>query len=196
MYTPKRFSENDPKRLDAFIRDNAFGILITGADGRPEASHIPFLLDSERRLLLGHFAAANPQAQRLATACEVLVVFQGPHGYISPSWYETDDVPTWNYTAVHVYGRPEIIRNDDKLRGIVDSLTAKYESQFDQPWQPVYRDKLLRAIMGFCIHITEVQGKFKLSQNRSAKDRANVIRELKKTGRESDAALAQLMDSS
>jgi transcriptional regulator len=196
MYTPKHFSETDPKRLDTFIRNNAFGMLITDADGCPEASHIPFLLNSEQRLLLGHLAAANPQVRRLAAVREALVVFQGPHGYISPSWYETSDVPTWNYTAVHVYGRPEVIHDDDELREVVDTLTEKYESQFDQPWQPVYHDKLLRAITGFRIHITEVQGKFKLSQNRSAKDRANVIRELEKTGREADVALARMMDSS
>ncbi|HET7371698.1 MAG TPA: FMN-binding negative transcriptional regulator [Gammaproteobacteria bacterium] len=193
MYTPRPFSEADPKRLAAFIRDNAFGTLVTITDGRPEASHIPFLFDSERRLLLGHLAAANPQGQRLAAGGEVLVMFQGPHGYISPTWYEHADVPTWNYTAAHVYGHPEVIEDETELRGVVDTLSAKYESQFEAPWQPVYPDKLLGAIVGFRIRISTMQGKFKLSQNRSAADRANVIRKLRASGRAEDAALARYM---
>lgn len=193
MYTPRHFSENDPQRLSTLICNNAFGTLVTTAVGRPEASHIPFLFDGERQLLLGHLAAANPQAQRLAEVDEVLVMFQGPHGYISPSWYESDDVPTWNYTTVHVYGRPEILHDNDDVREIVNTLTNKYESQFEQPWKPAYDDRLLSAIVGFRIHVTEMQGKFKLSQNRSAQDRANVIRELEKKGHESDVALAEHM---
>lgn len=193
MYTPRHFKQTDSQRLDDFIRENAFGILITEDAGRSEASHIPFLLDAERRELRGHLAAANPQTERLAKASEVLVIFQGSHGYISPTWYETDDVPTWNYTTAHVYGRPEIITDEVDLRDMLDSLTNVHESRFAQPWQPVYGDDQLRAITGFRIHITEVQGKFKLSQNRSAADRANVITALRKTGRESDALLADDM---
>lgn len=193
MYTPRHFSVTDAETLAAFIRDNAFGTLVTLAAGRAEASHIPFLFDGERGVLSAHLAAANPQAQRLAEVDQALVMFQGPHGYISPSWYESSDVPTWNYTTVHVYGRPEIVHDDTEVRDIVDSLTRKYEAQFDQPWQPAYDGRLLKAIVGFRIHVTETQGKFKLSQNRSTQDRANVIRELKKTGRESDMALAEFM---
>ncbi|HET6726099.1 MAG TPA: FMN-binding negative transcriptional regulator [Gammaproteobacteria bacterium] len=193
MYTPRAFSVTDAAKLAAFIRDNAFGTLVTVTAGRPEASHIPFLFDSESGVLSAHLAAANPQVRRLADVDEALVMFQGPHGYISPSWYESSDVPTWNYTTVHVYGRPEILDDDAEVRAIVDSLTRKYEAQFDKPWQPAYDARLLKAIVGFRIHVAEIQGKFKLSQNRSMQDRANVIRELQKTGRESDVALAEFM---
>lgn len=196
MYTPTHFSVSDSARLAAFIDDNAFGTLVTVVDGRPEASHIPFLFDAERSVLRAHVAAGNPQAEQLAIVREVLVMFQGPHGYISPSWYEQSDVPTWNYTTVHIYGRPEIVEDDAEVADIVDSLTRKYEARFAKPWQPTYDARLLKAIVGFRIHVTEMQGKFKLSQNRSAQDRANVIRELEASGRESDAALAQYMKQS
>ncbi|WP_160151595.1 FMN-binding negative transcriptional regulator [Microbulbifer sp. ALW1] len=178
MHTPKHFSVTDNNELLAFIAKNAFGQLISTVDGRPVATHMPFLVSDDGCKLLGHFAKINPQHRELGNQ-EALVTFQGPHDYISPSWYSGPGVPTWNYQAVHVYGRCALITDPGQLKHIVDALTHKYESGFPNPWQPSYRDAMLNAIVGVEITISEIQGQYKLSQNRPAQDRRQVIDQLK-----------------
>lgn len=193
MYTPKAFAECDWERIRRLIQTNAFGTLVTFDGCRPEASHVPFLLDGERRLLSCHLAAANPQARRLAEGTEALMMFQGPHAYVSPTWYENAGVPTWNYAAVHIYGRPEEMESEAELGRFVEQLAARYESARANPWRPEYPRRMLSAIRGFRVHITEVQGKFKLSQNRPAEDRRNVMRRLPVEGGAMGMAVAELM---
>lgn len=195
MYVPDHFKETDPERLAALMRDYPFGMLITVHEGLPLVSHIPFLY--ERRsggvsVLLGHVARANPQWQDLAQNPTALVVFQGPHAYVSPSWYGSPGVPTWNYAAVHVYGKARLIEDEASLEKLVKQLTAVYESQQPNPWQPNLagerRAKLLGMIVGFEMEAQAIQGKFKLSQNRSAADQRAVVSQLSQSPLTSEVA--------
>lgn len=181
MYTPKHFEVNDKEKLLAFIETNAFGQLISKVDGRLFSSHLPFLVDKKDGSLICHLAKANPQWQRIEEQ-EILASFQGPHGYISPSWYESPGVPTWNYQAVHVYGRAKLISDNEELMTIVNELTEKHELSHPKPWKPEYKETLLTAIVGLRIDIGEIQGKYKLSQNRPESDRTCIIKALDSAG--------------
>ena len=186
MYCPEAFVVSDPEQLQGFIQQYSFATLVNTVDGRPFATHLPLLLDpntSAQGALLGHMARANPQWQAFENDQEVLAIFQGPHTYISPSWYETTPaVPTWNYATVHVYGVPRIIEDSERLAALVDRLTTVYESGMPQPWPgdiPMdFKQKLLKAIVGFVIEITRVEGKFKLGQNRPLTDQQAVAQRL------------------
>ena len=194
MYVPKHFKENDREKLAAFIDEYAFGVLVTVAEGRPFASHLPFLYERQTNALLGHMARANPQWQHFSNGADVMVLFQGPHAYISPSWYLAPGVPTWNYAVAHVYGSARALDDPSRTKVIVERLTEKYERNNRPPWVPAYDQGLLQAIVGIEIGIKEVQGKFKLGQNRSAADRAAVVSRLEASGSDSDSALARFMN--
>ena len=181
MYIPEHFRLKNRERILAFIEANAFGQLVSTVGGRLFSSHIPFTSGKQGKSLVCHVAKANPQWKGIENQ-EVLATFQGPHGYISPSWYELPGVPTWNYQAVHVYGRAKLITDTEKLRNIVNDLTEKYESSFQKPWKPEYKESLLGAIVGIEIDIDEIQGKYKLSQNRSQNERRQIIKRLELTG--------------
>ena len=193
MYIPKHFHETDEDTLAALIDASSFGTLITLDGARPFASHLPFLYDRAARKLHAHVARANPQWQQLGATREVLAIFQGPHGYVSPTWYVEPGVPTWNYAAVHVYGIATAIDDLDATARHVEALAARYEQQTATPWVPSYDRRRLAGIVVLEITISEIQGKLKLSQNRSAEDRAGVIEHLEASGTDNDLALAQLM---
>jgi len=193
MYRPKHFVESDANRLAEFIDQNGFGVLVTVAEGRPFASHIPFLYDNVSNVLLGHVARANPQWQHFSEAGEVLVMFEGPHAYISPSWYLSPGVPTWNYVVTHVYGIARALEEPTSIEGIIKALTAKYESKNSPPWTPRYDATMVKAIVGIEVQVKAIEGKFKLSQNRSAADQAAVIAKLEASGNANDTAVARLM---
>jgi len=203
MYTPKHFSVDDLATLQAFIRENSFAILVT-ASGALSASHLPFHLDSATGpygILQAHMARANPQWREFADGAEALVVFQGAHTYISPSWYEARKaVPTWNYAAVHAYGRPRVIEDRDKALAVIRRLVAQYESPATGPWSldslPVeFVDAQLKGIVAFDIPIERLEGKYKLSQNRPPADRERVVAALKQAGGESALGVARLMEA-
>ncbi|MCH8105000.1 MAG: FMN-binding negative transcriptional regulator [Proteobacteria bacterium] len=177
MYIPTHFEITDADEIYSFIEANAFGQLISTVEGRLYSTHIPFLLSPGHKQLLGHLAKENPQWKDI-DGQEVLITLQGPHAYISPSWYSSPGVPTWNYQAVHVYGTCHAFNDASRLKQLVESLTAKYESTFDQPWQPDYQASMLKAIVGIEIEISELQCKYKLSQNRSSQDRSRVTKAL------------------
>ena len=132
MYIPAAFEESDRAILHDFMDRHSFGLLVAEVDGRPFATHLPFLLDRDsgtRGTLIGHMARANPQWRNLAGRT-AMVVFSGPHAYISPSWYEAANVvPTWNYAAVHAYGRVEVVEDKESLLDIVQRSIAVYESK-------------------------------------------------------------------
>jgi transcriptional regulator len=193
MYVPRHFAEDDSDKLGRLIAENGFGLLVTVSEGRPVASHLPFLHEPARNVLRAHVARANPQWKHFTSDTEVMVVFRGPHAYVSPSWYQAPGVPTWNYAVAHVYGRAHAVEDPTVLREIVETLTAKYESHYEKPWMPAYDPRMLDAIVGIEIVITELQGKFKLSQNRPAVDRAAVIQQLDASGSEADRAVAAIM---
>lgn len=200
MYVPDAFREEDTQRLHAFIRDYSFGLLVTVEANAPFASHLPFIFDEKKGakgMLIGHMARANPQWRHFENADRVLAIFQGPHTYISPAWYAHAGVPTWNYTAVHVYGRPRVLDNPASVAAIVERLTALHEARYAPPWQPDMRDertqRMLEAIVGFEIEVSAIEGKFKLNQNRPAEDRKRVIARLRESDSENDRAVAELM---
>jgi transcriptional regulator len=193
MYIPSHFRESDERVLAEFIEAFAFGTLVTTERGLPFASHLPFLHDREARTLHAHVARGNPQWQHVASTPNVLVMFQGPHGYVSPTWYAEPGVPTWNYTAVHVYGRARAIDDAAATGRHVEKLAAHFERGSAAPWVPEYDPKRLGGIVGIEIAIREIQGKFKLSQNRSAEDRARVVARLEARGSDESNALAKLV---
>src|SRR5207302_2568468 len=155
MYIPKAFREDDLKTLLKLIREYSFATLITQHEGVPFATHLPFILDAQRGpngTLLAHMARANPQWQHFASGQEELVIFQGPHAYISPSWYEVElSVPTWNYATVHAYGRPRIVRDQVELYSHLRDLVATHEAQFAEPWSfqlPTdYIERLMKGVV-------------------------------------------------
>jgi transcriptional regulator len=193
MYVPKHFEQSDDDALFDFIETHAFGTLISLASGRPFASHVPFLLDRASRRLHCHVARANPQWQQLVESPQALAIFTGPHGYISPTWYADPGVPTWNFAVVHVYGTARCVDDASSLRAHVEALAARFERANASPWVPDYDRRRLQGIVGIEIAADALEGKFKLSQNRSPTDRARVIARLEETGRDADRDLARLM---
>src|SRR5688572_14205095 len=195
MYIPKHFAQTDERTLWDFVDEHAFGTLLTVVDGQPFASHLPFLIDRGARVLQCHVARANPQWQQLAAAPRVLAIFAGPHGYVSPTWYAEPNVPTWNYAVVHARGEARAIDDVEHTRRHVEALAAKFERGNAKPWVPGYDVRRLAGIVGVEIHVARLEGKFKLSQNRSAADRAGVVTALQASGSDNDVALAQLMEA-
>ena len=200
MYVPSHYAQTDRDTLHAFIERYSFGLLVSQVDGEPFATHLPFLLDrtaGTHGTLLGHMARANPQWRTLAGQ-PALVVFSGPHAYVSPTWYEAPNtVPTWNYTAVHATGRAEVVEDHAALVDILTRSVAVYEAAMPRPWAfdptgPV-ADRLLAQIVGFRIPIDRLEGKWKLNQNHPAERREKVIRALEAQGDENSRAVARLM---
>lgn len=181
MYIPKHFNVTDKEEILSFIKANSFGQLISLVEDRLFSSHIPFVLCNDNQALKCHIAKNNPQWNGIEDQ-EVLITFQGPHDYVSPSWYNTPGVPTWNYQSVHIYGKPQLITKAEELSSLVNELTDIYESTLEKPWKPEYKESMLNAIIGIEINITDIQCKYKLSQNRPESDRLQVIEEHKNRG--------------
>jgi transcriptional regulator len=181
MYIPKHFEVTEEDEIHAFIAANAFGQLISNANGQLLSTHLPFLISDDKTKLLCHLAKQNPHLKDIE-AKEVLITFQGAHDYISPSWYASPGVPTWNYQAAHVYGKCRTFDDPEALMQLVDTLTDKYESDLAVPWHAKYSPSMLGAIVGVEIEIRDIQCKYKLSQNRSIIDRTQVIDQLKNIG--------------
>jgi transcriptional regulator len=202
MYVPAAFRQSDLATLHAFLRRHSFAVLCsTDEGGTPFASHLPLLFDERAKpagVLVGHMARANPQ-WRHADGRPVLAVFAGPHAYVSPSWYEAEQVvPTWNYVAVHATGTFRAMHERDALLEIVRATVAVYEGPRPQPWQvgepDEYLERMLRGIVGFRIEIERLEGKWKLSQNRPAEQRERVRRALRDQGGADAEAIADLME--
>lgn len=191
MYIPQSFEVTDRKEIVSFIKANAFGQLVSLVGGRLFSSHLPFFLGNDEQSLICHMAKRNPQWEGIENQ-EVLVTFQGPHDYVSPSWYFSPGVPTWKYQAVHVYGKPKLITEARAVKSIVDEFTRIHEASFENPWEPEYKESLLNVIIGIEIKITELQCKYKLSQNRPESDRKRIIEELQKKG---SVQLSRAMES-
>jgi len=185
MYLPPAFAVDDVPRLQDFMDEFNFATLVTTRDGELTGSHIPFILDRTAGpygTLRAHIAVRNPQLADLRAGSRALVIFQGPHTYVSPSWYRNpENVPTWNYTVVHAYGAPKI-GNKAAMVALLKSLTAKQEASFEKPWDfdsdAPWIQRLLNEIVAFEIGIERLEGKFKLNQNRKPEDRAAVIETL------------------
>jgi transcriptional regulator len=200
MYIPPAFAEFDLTKLHAFIEQHSFGAVISQHDDLPFATHLPFLLErntGSQGTLVGHMARANPHWQQLDEKM-ALSIFTGPHSYISPTWYAAEHlVPTWNYTAVHVYGRVQLIQDQDGLLPIVRATVETYEHNMPQPWSlsavDTFTERLLAQIVGFRIEIDKIEGKWKLNQNHPAERRLKVIAALQERNTENASAVADLM---
>ncbi|MEE8351908.1 MAG: FMN-binding negative transcriptional regulator [Rhodospirillales bacterium] len=203
MYRPRHYDIEDPETLATFMREQSFALLVTTVNGAPFATHLPLLLDShsggEHGRLLGHVAKGNPHWQSFDGETEALAVFSGPHAYISPTWYASENVvPTWNYVTVHAYGRPVVIDDPEKVREGQARLVEAYESDATGNWSlddmsDDYASTMLKAIVSFEMPIDRVEGKFKLNQKKSAADLEAAVKGLRETGDEEAIEVARLM---
>ncbi len=199
MYIPAAFAETDTAKLHEFMRRHSFAILTSIGGNGLVASHLPLLLDvaaGPRGHLLGHMARANPQWRRVEG--EVMAVFSGPDAYVSPSWYEEDGtVPTWNYVAVHAYGAFRFVEDRDGLLDILRRLVMTHEGPRSEPWafdeSAPHVEGMLKAIVGFRIEITRLEGKWKLSQNHPEERRRKVVRALAERPDQDSKTIADLM---
>lgn len=204
MYIPKQFEETDVEVLHELIRIKPLATLVTLNAGGIEANPIPLILSAETKpygTLSGHVARSNPLWQDHPSDTDVLVIFHGVESYITPSWYASKAesgkvVPTWNYVSVQARGRLRVIHEPDWILSQLESLTAHNEAGFEHPWTVAdapheFTRKLLDVIVGIEIEITELKGKWKVSQNRSDQDRASVVSGLASTGQSEMAALVK-----
>jgi transcriptional regulator len=199
MYTPQAFAETRADVLHGLIRDCPFATVVASAVDGVVANHLP--LELVGNALHGHVARGNELAR--LDGAEVLAIFQGPQGYVSPNWYPTKaethrEVPTWNYAVVHVRGRLKVVEDAAWLRALLERLTDHHEAAEPQPWRVAdapadHVEKMLRAIVGIEIAIGHVEGKFKLSQNHPGRNRLGVIAGLRRRDGDGDAELADLM---
>lgn len=201
MYIPKCFAESDVDILHQAIEQHSFATLVSMEGSTPTASHLPFLLDRDsgaQGVLIGHMARANCQWES-AKDQAALVIFQGPHTYISPSWYHSEKaVPTWNYVAVHVYGTFRLVTEANRMLEILNQTVDFYEASLPKPWSLDHTDSefikgLLSGIVGFEIDIERIEGKWKLNQNHDTARRTRVIQALQQRGGENREQIADLM---
>jgi transcriptional regulator len=203
MYIPPAFAVQDQAALRDLMRRYPFATLVTTADNVPFVTHLPLLIeerdeDGEHGVLVGHLARANPQWRAFDGQTEALVIFAGPHGYVSPALYETHpSVPTWNYMVAHVYGAPTVVEDAAVIRRYLLALIARFESGRPHPYQPSYDEDWLRRMMGgvvaFELPMTRIEGKFKLSQNRDEVDRTHVAAAFAASANSDERALADWM---
>jgi len=188
MYIPSIYKNENIEEVKEFIKQYGFGILISQAGGRPEGTHIPLQLEVDTNgndVLTGHISKSNPQWKSFSDSSEVLVIFNGPHSYVSSSWYEKEDAPTWNYMAVHVYGSIAIVQGEalkNMLRKLVDTyeLASKCPVSVDS-MSPETMEQI-NGVVGFQIKINEIQAAYKLSQNKSENDHNSIVKELENNG--------------
>ena len=198
MYTPSHYRNENLDEVREFLKHNSFGILINQTNGRPWATHIPLELDTNaggEDVLVGHISKANPQWKSFVDNEEVLTIFNGPHSYVSSSWYKEEEVPTWNYIAVHVYGKIQIL-NDEAVLDSLHKLVDKYEKASTNPISIHNLShktmKQIKGIVGFQIIISDIQATYKLSQTRP-EDHPKIIEELQKTNNPGPHEIANMI---
>jgi transcriptional regulator len=180
MYIPPYYKEEDREKLLAFMQAHSFASLVSSHNNNIRATHLPFVIEErgEKTFLVTHMAKANPQWKEFSEH-ELLVIFQGPHAYISPDNYEKkQNVPTWNYIAVHAYGKARLLESDEASRAVLEKMISTYEAKFYEQWKQLdenYVNGMLKAIVSFEIEVTKLEGKFKLSQNKTRNEQQNII---------------------
>ena len=197
MYVPPLYKNEDQQAIRSFIDQNGFANLVSLVNGKLWATHLPLMFSKDQTTLYGHFSRANEQWRNIADNDEVLAIFNGPHAYISSSWYNHENVPTWNYIAVHVYGKARIITGDELVASLAD-LTDKYEKHSTNPvsvsrMTPAYVEKEIRGLVGFAMQVDRIKAANKLSQNRDKVNHEQIIAQLQKRNEGSDIAVAEAM---
>lgn len=195
MYTPKYNQITDKQQAVGFMQKYSFATIVTVADGRPTATHLPFVIEQRdgQIVLISHFAKANHQAVDIF-ACTPLVIFTEPHAYISPAHYEKEqNVPTWNYIAVHAYGKATRIEN---AAPVLEKTINFYEAAYLGQWNSLsedYKAKMMNGIVAFEIMVDDLQGKSKLSQNRSAVEQENIVKAFSTSADQNEREIAAYM---
>ena len=199
MYTPDIYKNENQEEIKKFLEENSFGILINQTNGKLWATHIPLELDTNengKTILFGHISKDNLQWKGFVENDQILAVFSGPHSYISSSWYDHENVPTWNYIAVHLYGNIKIIEEEAAIN-VLKKQVDKYEKNSKNPIriEDLSKKTMLqtRGIVAFEIEITEIQATRKMSQNRDEKNYQNIITELEKNNTNESIATAKEM---
>jgi transcriptional regulator len=199
VYIPEHFRVGDNQTAIEFMRANPFAILISQTPEGPFATHLPLAIrqNGEQVVLRGHVARANPHWQHLKSQPQALGIFHGPHSYISPSNYVTqENVPTWNYGAVHAYGEARVFAEPEQLLPVLHDLIGTFEARYSEQWSELseaYRQRMLSHIVGFEIAVTKIEAKFKLSQNRTKQEQENVMASLGQSADTAISGTAQLM---
>ncbi len=198
MYIPLNYQNENLEEVKEFLRNNAFAILVSQVGDKPWATHLPLELETGpdgKDVLTGHIARRNPQWKHFKENGQVLAIFNGPHAYISSSWYHDEEVPTWNYVAVHIYGRLRILTEEEVMASL-HRLVDKYEAQSEYPISLTEMSdetlRQVRGVVGFQIDIEEVHAAYKLSQGRE-QDHGQIIKELDKRDQLGDAEIVRLM---
>lgn len=200
MYIPSFNKFADKSEAISFMQRYSFGTIVTAVNNLPVATHLPFLISvrDDQLIISSHFAKANPQSLDIA-GTNVLVIFTEPHAYISPAHYEKEaNVPTWNYIAVHAYGRARVMKTEDEHLELLERTIKTFEESYFKQWQGLpqdYRSKMIKGITGFEITITDLQAKSKLSQNRTEKERDNIIDALSKSSNTTESDIAGYMEA-
>lgn len=199
MFIPKHFQVKDINEIKEMIEKHSFATIVTTDKGKPIATHLPLQLteEGEDYFITGHMAYGNPQWKTFETSESVLVIYQGPHAYISSSWYEHENVPTWNYQAVHVYGQASIL-SEEELKLDLITLLEKHEKHRENAilWDklsPQVLEGQLKGIVGFKIKVQEIQAAYKLSQNRNKEDYDNIVEKLQEEENLHSQQLAEVM---
>lgn len=203
MYIPKHFQESNWPEMRQIIEENSFATVVSCSAGLPTATHVPLrLVESAggKAKLQGHMSRANPHWRLLEDEKQCLVIFAGPDSYVSPRWYDHVNVPTWNYIAVHVYGKPRLVTDAEEMHELMKGLVDRYEgdtatsTRYTLEGLPAdFLDAEMKGIVCFEISVDEVQASFKLSQNRDAKNYEKVIAELRKSADQKAQRVAQIM---
>jgi transcriptional regulator len=195
MYLPKHFEVTDRTVLFDLMQKFSFATLVSIHEGVPFATHMPFTCKPQQNLIASHIARANPQWTTFHQNSEVLVIFQGNHSFISPTWYDKHpSVPTWNYMTVHAYGKLRIVEDSKAVKKLLHDLVLQYEEEWDMLQLPeTYMQGMMKGIVAFEIELTKLEGKFKLSQNRAEGDQQNVVKALRQSENPVDQAVAKAM---
>jgi len=198
MYIPKRYLTENRHEIIAFMKQYSFATIVTVKDNFQTATHLPFTIteQGETLLLTSHFARANKQWEEVLCN-QVLVIFNEPHAYISPGFYDSKlSVPTWNYIAVHAYGVGEIITDQDKAFQTLETMIDSYEAAYKTQWEQLpadFKNKMLKGIVPFQITVTELQAKKKLSQNKTEEERQRIIDAFSASTNENEKQIATYM---
>lgn len=197
MYTPKLYREEDHERILEFLKRNNFPALVTSDGEKLIATHLPVEVvetGNDTLKIYSHMSRANPQWKSFGEQ-EALLIFQGAHTYISPTWYNHVNVPTWNYMMVHVYGKARVV-DGEELKSTLGRLVERHEAAGDYRMESLpgeFVEKELKGAVGFVVDVTRIDAGYKLSQNRNDEDHANIIRELELRGDEESSRVAEAM---